>query len=209
VEYCPVPVQSRCPFVPVFFGFLLAVSGLSSSPASAGRWFDLGTRQPVTIEAETDSTCLEMFPPDAFGIFPTGSWVWEEMRELTCGEVRWPDQVCWQGQFVRGVRVEFDDAACGCGGWLELPSQVTLTYSDHDFIPRGISEPGLKIVYNDRFSHAWQEVPGPVTHDPDLNRFTVTWKSDILKVRQFAIVTSAFVPTLPTTWGRLKALYGR
>ena len=187
---------------------LAAVLLLLPAAARSYTEFDLGRRETVRIAAPNDSTCFEEILPDAFGEFPTGSWVWEEVLEIGCDAVRWPDQVCWNGAFVRGFQIEFNDGGCGCGGFLWTPTTIQFTWTDALLGERGISESALVLVYHDPTSRAWQYVDD-ATFDIENNRVTLSWDGDILGIRQYAIVTSTFTATVSTTWGGIKARHGR
>ena len=57
-------------------------------------------------------------------------------------------------------------------------------------------------------TRAWQPV-ATAERDLDANAFMVTMGGDIIGIREFAIVTDRFVPTIPVTWSGIKRLYGR
>jgi hypothetical protein len=189
---------------------ILALACLALPPAaSGGEWFDLGERRTEFIHCGDDSsaTDVEAFPPDAFGVFPLGSWVFEEFREVGCDQLRWPDQVCWNNAHVRSFRIEFNDGGCGCGGYVARPSTLTLAYDPAIVAARGLNEADLRLAYNDPSTRGWRPVLGAIP-DVEANTFTVSWGGDILGVREYAIVTSAFVPVVPQTWSRIKSLLG-
>ncbi len=196
---------------------LFAAALLAVLPADvhAGTWFDLGLARHDTLRAEQDPRTLEVFPPSAFGVFPRGSWVWQEINLAPCSELRWPGQVC--GTFVRGFRIEFNDGGCGCGGYVERSSTLRLAWDPAALAERGIPASRLRLVfnynppvsiYNIPGSRAWGPVEGAV---PDVvnHWFEIPVAGDILGIREYAIVTDDFVPTLAVTWSRIKSLYDR
>jgi len=183
-------------------GLLLAVT---PAHAGAGLWFDLGKRQADPIHCLTDSTTLETFPPDAFGVFPTGSWVWEDVSEVSCDQLRWPEQVCWTGVPIRAFRLEFNDGGCGCGGYVAIPSTIRLGYDPAVVAARGLNESDLRLAYNDPMTRGWRPVEG-ARPDIEANAFIFPWSGEILGVREFVILPLQFVPVVPQTWSRIKSL---
>ena len=183
-------------------GLLMLVS---SAGAGAGVWFDLGKRQVDQIHCASDSTAFEAFPPDAFGVFPTGSWVWEDIAEVECDQIRWPEQVCWTRLPVRAFRIEFNDGGCGCGGFVAIPSTLRLSYDPAVLAARDLNESDLRLVYNDPSTRGWRPVEGALPN-LDENAFIVQWSGEILGVREYVIVPTQFVPVVPRTWSRIKSL---
>ena len=186
---------------------LIALLLLLPATALAGRWFDLGARKIELVKCGTDSENVEAFPPDAFGVFPAGSWVYEDITEVGCNQIRWPEQVCWNQSHVRSFRVEFNDGGCGCGGYVAIPSTLTLRWDPEVVAARGIPESELRLAYNDPSTRGWRPVEGALP-DVENNAFVVPWGGDILGVREYAIVTPAFVPVQSETWSRIKSLLG-
>lgn len=173
--------------------------------AGAGLWFDLGKRQVDRIQSLTDSTASETFPPDAFGVFPIGSWVWEDVSEVSCNQIRWPEQVCWTQTPIRAFRVEFNDGGCGCGGFVAIPSTLRLSYDPALVAARGLNEADLRLAFNDPMSRGWRPVEGALPNIEE-NAFIFPWSGEILRVREFVILPLQFVPVVPQTWSRIKSL---
>ena len=184
---------------------LAIVLAAPRAQAGAGLWFDLGKRQVDTVHCLTDSTSFEAFPPDAFGIFPTGSWVWEDVAEVGCDQVRWPDQVCWAQAPIRAFRVEFNDGGCGCGGYVAIPSTLCLSYDPALVAARGLNEADLRLAYNDPMSRGWRPVEGALPNVEE-NAFLFPWSGEILRVREYIILPQPFVPVVSQTWSRIKSL---
>lgn len=200
----------RCLVVPLTAALLLGLP----SRAPAGTLFDLGRARSDTLRAEQDPDVREIFPPNAFGLFPVGSFMWEEINVAPVDSLRWPEQV--RPFFLRGFRIDFSDGGCGCGGFVERASTLRLTYNPEELAGRDIAESSLRVafnynppinIYNLRGSRAWEPVEGAV---PDLlnHRFEIPVSGDILGIREYAIVSDAFVPVEPVTWSRIKTLYG-
>src|SRR5690348_453778 len=121
----PPPAACRPSVLPITaVAFSVALLFLLPGAASAGRWFDLGARQIELVKCGADTETVEAFPPDAFGVFPPGNWVYEDISEVPCDQLRWPDQVCWNQSHIRSFRVEFNDGGCGCGGYVAVPSTL-------------------------------------------------------------------------------------
>lgn len=189
----------------VFLLPLLALAG-AARPARAQLWFDGGRPDTVVVRAAGDSSCFELFPPWCMGPLPPRSYVWEKIELLPCAELRWADQLCWNGAFVRGARIEFNDGGCGCGGYVEIPTTLRLSYDPAAVAALGLLPGQLRLIMNDATSRAWLPVEGArVRADEACLEAPALGK--ILGTREYAIVGPAFTPTRATTWGGLKALY--
>jgi hypothetical protein len=202
-----MPMAGRRFPLPLLVLVLTLLTVLPALPvhAGAGTWFDLGKRQTDPVPCQTDSTTVESFPPDAFGVFPTGSWVWEDIVEVGCDQLRWSDQVCTGQPPVRAFRIEFSDGGCGCGGYVAIPSTLRLSYDPAVVAARGLDEANLRLAYNDPYTRGWRPVEGAL---PDLeeNAFIFPWSGEILGVREYVILPLQFVPVVPQTWSRIKSL---
>lgn len=187
--------------------WLAALALAAPARARAQLWFDGGRPDSVIVHAGDDSTCHEVFPPWSMGPLPPRSFVWERIDIVPCAALRWADQVCWNGAFVRGARIEFNDGGCGCGGYVEIPTTLRLTYDRAALAAARIPEESLTLIMNDESSRAWQpvagarvDVAGGFVEAPALGK--------ILGTREYAIVGPAFTPVRAGTWGGIKALYG-
>lgn len=190
-----------------FLLLLLALAG-AVRPARAQLWFDGGRPDTVVVHAAEDSSCFEIFPPWCMGPLPPRSYVWEKIELLPCAELRWADQLCWNGAFVRGARIEFNDGGCGCGGYVEIPTTLRLSYDPATVAALGLVPGELRLIMNDATSRTWLPVEGARVR-PDADCLEAPALGKILGSREYAIVGPAFTPTRATTWGGLKALYDR
>jgi hypothetical protein len=183
----------------------LAVS-LSATPAAGGVWFDIGGGQPVTISANSAVETQETYRAFAFGQFPPGSLVFEDISVRGCDALGEPDQICGETRFVRGFELYFYGVSCGCGGALVLPSQLRFGYDPLVVMATRATEENLKLFFRDEDITNWTLVPGAVL-DTENNWFTVSWDRSVLGTRQFAILTHDITPVTSNTWGRIKTLY--
>lgn len=186
---------------------ILSLGGGLGSLAYGQLWFDGGRPDTTIVHAANDSTCFESFPPFCMGPLPPRSFVWEKIELVGCRSLRWADQVCWNGSFVRGARIEFNDGGCGCGGYVEIPTTLRLSYDRAVAAAAGIAESSLRLIYNDAESRSWREVP-QFEIDAAAGCLTTPVTGKILGIREYAIVGPSFTPVRETTWGSVKRLYG-
>lgn len=190
------------------FVFTMAVLGVlgQSSPALAGVWFDIGSPDTTYVLANQDAASWERYPPLPFGPYPVGTLVYEDVAAMACEALRNPSQICGSSKFIRGFQVYFSDGGCGCGGFLAKPTTVRLQYDPAVVAAAGATEAELRLLFSDDLNSSWAVAEGAVVKAAG-HYVEVPWSRNVLGNRQFAIVTLAVTPTLPSTWGRLKANY--
>lgn len=182
---------------------LLPLAGSSA----AGVWFDIGSPDTTYVSASEDAATWERYPPWPFGDFwPPGTLVYEDVSVVACDALRSPDQICGSSKFIRGFQVYFSDGGCGCGGYLAKPTTLRLRYDPAVVAAAGASESELRLLYSDQINYSWTAAEGVVVNAA-AHYIEVPWSRNIQGIRQYAIVTPAVTPTLPSTWGRLKASY--
>ena len=186
----------------------LLILAAASPPSSAGVWFDIGSPDPAYVYANLDPETWELFPPLPFGPFPEGTLVFEEFVVAPCDQLWFPDRVCGPTKFIRGFQLFFNDGGCGCAGYLQKPTTIRLSYDPAVVTSTGFREEDLQVIYMDSFetTMSWASVDAAVVNAAE-NYIEFPWYTNILAVRQIAIVTPAFVPVLNSSWGQLKAHY--
>ena len=178
------------------------------APVAAGTWFDIGGGQPATIYSNTAVTTHEVYPPYPFGPFPLGSLVYEDISLVPCESLGESSQVCGETLFIRGFHCEFYGVSCGCQGALVVPTQLTLSYDPLVVLAAGARDSSLKLLFRDEDLTNWSLMPGAVL-DTQAHTFTVSWRRNVLGIREFAILTQDITPVSSDTWGRVKVLYRR
>lgn len=179
---------------------------LWAGPASGGVWFDIGSSDTTYVHANGEATSWERYPPQPFGPFPPGTLVYEDISIVPCGELVPAAPTCSPSILIRGFRVFFSDAGCGCGGFLVKPTTLRLRYDAAVVAAAGRTESALRLIFTDEITWTWTLVNGAVV-DTAGDFISVSWDRNILGTRQYAIVTHDITPTNQTTWGRLKAIY--
>jgi len=181
---------------------------LLAVPAHAGAWFDIGGGQSATIYANTAVETHESYAPFAFGPFPAGSLVYEDISVVPCESLGESNQVCGETLFIRGFHCEFYGVSCGCQGALVVPTRLQFNYDPLVVLAAGGEEANLKLLFRDEDLTNWSLVPGAVL-DTQAHTFTVAWNRNVLGIREFAILTQDITPVSSDTWGRVKVLYRR
>jgi hypothetical protein len=189
----------------VISGCLLA---RASAPAGAGLWFDIGGGQPVTVYANSSINTMEHYAAYAFGPFPLGSLVYEDINIVPCESLGNSEGMCGETLFIRGFHCEFAGVSCGCQGALHVPTTMQFDYSPLMVLATGAHEADLKLLFRDEDLQNWQRVPDAV-HDTTAHTFTISWNRNVLGIREFAIMTQDITPVAADSWGRIKVLYRR
>jgi hypothetical protein len=199
-------MSARIPFLALGASLALIVP---AAPAAGGVWFDIGGGMPVTIYANGSIQTHETYAPFAFGPFPAGSLVFQDISIVPAEALGQPELISGETRFVRGFRCTFSGVSCGCQGALVVPSQLRFAYDPMVVMATGAVETELRLLFRDDVNNPnWTLMPGAVL-DAEGDGFTATWSGNVLGVREFAILTQDITPVAAGTWGRLKALYRR
>lgn len=179
-------------------GWLLAIPRLVEGQVVS---FDIGSPDTTYVRCQSDGMSWEMFPPQAFGSYPPGTYVYASIVKEVCDRSPIPNTECF-GWFV----FYFNDGGCGCGGYLVKPTVLELHYDPAAVAAAGVPESSLRLVGLVSARPAWTEVPG-ATVDGAAHALRAEETGTIIGNRYYAIVGTRPTAVEHATWGAVKALW--
>jgi hypothetical protein len=163
---------------------------LSGPSAAQGVWFDISSGNPALIHCAEDTSSWMEFASYPFGeTWPPGTLVHAELDRRE------------DSNFAVVYSIKFNDGGCGCGRDLYKPVAFRFHYDES-----AVTWPEASTTLYRRDGVFWKKETAIL--DTETNVFSGSYWGFVVGTPTFGIGPPDAFEEVPSSWGRVKALYG-